>query len=259
MFGLLAAAGASVVSGVLGMEAADEAADATTAAARTAADVHRETFQTTRKDLAPYRGVGKPALQELMLLSGLGDRGRKSKRYGSLTDDFSFGLKDFAKDPGYEFRLGEGEKALTRAMSARGLGNSTPGLRALMRFNQDYASGEFDQAFGRAFTIDSANKAQKFNVLSYLAGTGQNAAAMTGQAGANMAAGVSGAAMAGGAGQANSIMAGHGALNNAVQGGIGNYMYQQRFDEMMKRMPVFGGSAPATMSAPSYGAPNQFD
>jgi hypothetical protein len=154
--------------------------------------------------------------------------------YGSLMKDFS--LADFARDPGYMFRLEEGEKALTRGAAARGLAKSSPGLRSLMRFNQDLASSEFAAAHGR---FEGA-KAGKFNLLSYLSGGGQNAAAMTGTAGTNAAAGAAQAIMAGGNAGAAGAIGSASAWNNAIQGGLGNYMYQQRFDQMMKRMPVFG-------------------
>lgn len=166
--------------------------------------------------------------------------------FGSLMRDFT--LADFAKDPGYEFRLGEGEKALARAAASRGLLKSTPGLKSLMRFNQDLASTEFGAAYGR----DAANKATKFNLLSHLSGIGQNAAAMTGQAGANMAAGGSQAIMAGGNAAAAGVLGSASAWNNAIQGGLGNYMYQKRWDDMMSRFPVF--SAPAyTSNTPNSG------
>jgi hypothetical protein len=71
-----------------------------------------------------------------------------------------------------------------------------------MRFNQDSASQEYGSAFGRAMGVDTYNRQNQFNMLSYLAGTGQNAAAMTGQAGVNTGAGMAGSILAGGQAQA---------------------------------------------------------
>ena len=153
------------------------------------------------------------------------DQTRAGGEFGSLTK--SFGMEDFVTDPGYEFRKSEGEKALTRGASARGLAKSTPGLRSLMSFNQDLASSEYGNAYSRF----EANKSQKFNVLSFLSGTGQNAAAMTGQAGVNTGAGISQAAIAGGVAAGNAAMGSASAWNNAIQGGLSNYMYQQRWKE----------------------------
>ena len=329
MFEMLAAAGgAAVISGLLGANASKKAAQIQGDSTRYAADVHRETYETTRRDLAPYRDAGKTALQRLMYLTGLdagegsgttgaGDgellfadntgaprvneqryasdpvyraawdkatkmhraqygqdftdasdtgviersltqfmaeersrlgiedpaavAGRDAKadpEFGSLMRDFT--LADFQKDPGYQFRVDEGERALTRGAAARGLAKSTPGLKALLRFNQDMGSQEYGAAYGRF----EAGKSQKFNLLSYLSGAGQNAAAMAGTAGTNAAAGMSQASIAGGNAAAGGVVGSASAWNNAIQGGLGNYMYQQRYDEMMKRFPVFGSGTP---------------
>lgn len=227
-----AVVGGSLISGVIGSEASEDAAHASSQAAAGSTAVQREMYNTTRGDLAPYRDAGAPALQRLMQLTGLsGDP--KSAGYGSLMKDFT--LKDFMADPGYQFRKAEGEKAIERGAMARGLNMSSATLKNLMRFNQGLASDEYGAAYGRF----EAGKSSKFNLLSYIAGTGQNAAAMTGQAGTNMAAGTSQALATGAAGTAAANMAGAAAINNSIQGGISNYMYQKRFDDMMSRFPVF--------------------
>lgn len=240
----LAIAGGSLASGLLGSNASKNAARAQGDAVKDTLQMEREHFDATRNDLAPYRDAGVPALQRLAFLTGTGgDPGQPG--HGSLTKNFS--LQDFAADPGYGFRQQQGEQSLNRAMTARGLSSSTTGLKSLMSFNQDLASQEYGAAFGR----DQANKSNQFNMLSYLAGTGQNASAMTGQIGANMTAGMSGSMLAGGAATAGGIMGSGSAINNSIQGGLGNYMYQKRFDDMMQRMPVF--SSPA--NSPSYKVP----
>jgi hypothetical protein len=179
-----------------------------------------------------------------------GDEAKNDPAYGSLTKPFEYSLSDFYKDPSYQFRRGEGEKAIERSMAARGLSSSTPGLQALMKYNQDYASTEYGADFGRALGVDTYNRQNKFNMLSYL-GTGQNAATMTGQAGVNTAAGMAGSIIAGGQAQAAGTVGSAGAINNSIQGGLGNYMYQQRFDQMMQRMPVFA-AANSPAGAPNY-------
>lgn len=85
---------------------------------------------------------------------------------GDLNRDFT--LADFTKDPGYQFRLDEGEKGINRAASARGGFDSGASLKALDRYDQDYASGEFSNAYNR-FNNDRTNR---FNRLSSLAGLG---------------------------------------------------------------------------------------
>jgi hypothetical protein len=89
--------------------------------------------------------------------------------FGDLNRDFT--LADFQKDPGYEFRLSEGEKGINRAAAARGGLVSGAALKDLDRYDQDYASGEFSNAYNR-FNND---RASRFNRLSTMAGLGTSA------------------------------------------------------------------------------------
>jgi hypothetical protein len=95
----------------------------------------------------------------------------------------AFTNEDFVKDPGYEFRQQEGNKALERSAAARGGLYSGAALKALDRYNQDYASNEFTNAFNR----DAANKARTFSFLSGSAGQGLQAAGAGVNAGQNAA------------------------------------------------------------------------
>lgn len=52
--------------------------------------------------------------------------------------------------PGYEFRRREGERAIQNAASAQGIGRTGGAMKDLMRYGQDYATGEYDKAYGRA-------------------------------------------------------------------------------------------------------------
>ena len=63
------------------------------------------------------------------------------------------GEQDFRTDPGYEFRLAEGEDALGRAGGLPGGGGRYSGatLRSLMEHGQGVASEEYDRVLGRHF------------------------------------------------------------------------------------------------------------
>lgn len=65
-------------------------------------------------------------------------------------------------DPGYQFRLDEGNKAINAAASARGNFNSGATLKALTRFGQDNASNGYQQAFQNQMSLAGlgANAAQ---------------------------------------------------------------------------------------------------
>lgn len=105
----------------------------------------------------------------------------------------AFDPSTVSMDPGFDFRLREGQKALERAAAAKGgaLGGNT--LRKVAQFGQDYASAEYDKAYGRAaaahqtdfvnkYNVFSANQANRFNRLATLANVGQIATNQLGQA-----------------------------------------------------------------------------
>ena len=75
---------------------------------------------------------------------------------------FSFGAGDYQADPGYAFRLSEGQKALERSAAARGGLISGGALKAATKYGQDMGSQEYGNAFNRALTqygtkVDTAN------------------------------------------------------------------------------------------------------
>lgn len=83
----------------------------------------------------------------------------------------AFTNEDFVQDPGYTFRLMEGEKGINRNLLARGGFDSGAALKELNRYTQDYASNEFGNAYNR----DAANKARTFGFLSDASGQGLSA------------------------------------------------------------------------------------
>lgn len=127
---------------------------------------------------------------------------------------------DFTATPGYEFRLGEGQKGLERSQIGRRL--SGRALKESMRYGQEYASGEFANQFSR---------------LSSLAGFGPS------MVGAGMPTGIPGTMEAAGRAQAQGSMNQYGAVNNAVQGGLSNYMTSQYMN--YNNAPIGGGSGVA--------------
>lgn len=152
----------TIKSDVSGQGATNRAIDAQTAAADQANATQKYMYDAQREDAAPWRAAGGVAL-------------------GQLASGDVFGGKGFEADPGYQFRMGEGMKALGAAASARGASNSGATLKALSRYNQDFASNEYNNAYGR-----------QYNRLSALAGFGQGANQQVSNAGTNYANAVSG-------------------------------------------------------------------
>lgn len=129
---------------------------------------------------------------------------------------------EFTADPGYQFRLGEGEKAINRAAAASGRFDSGRTLKDLLRYGQDFASNEYGQGWNRWNTLNNQN----VNRLANLAGLGQTALTQVGGAGQNYAD-------SSGSNLANAMLMGANARGNAWTG-VGNTlgkafgsMYQQ--------------------------------
>lgn len=89
-------------------------------------------------------------------------------------------------DPSYQFRLGEGQKALERSAAARGtlLGGGT--LKAITNYGQQAASQEYQSAYNRAmdaFKVNQTGRQQRMSSLADLARLGGTSAATAGQFG----------------------------------------------------------------------------
>lgn len=69
-------------------------------------------------------------------------------------------------DPGYAFRLQQGQNALQAAAAAHGSVLSGGTLKALDRYNQDYASGEYGNVFNRALSTAGFNENQYGNMFN---------------------------------------------------------------------------------------------
>jgi hypothetical protein len=131
----------------------------------------RQGTETARGYQQPYYQTGTAANNELGRLLGLDSSQSASSGYGGLAKPF--GMDDYQADPGYAFRMAEGQKALDRASASRGKYFSGEAIKGLTRYNQDAASQEYQNAYNRY------NQNQQ-NLYSRLAGT-----ASTGQAAGN--------------------------------------------------------------------------
>jgi hypothetical protein len=204
-------AGAVIGSSLIGGSAAKSAASTQSAAADRAAELQAEQFRQTREDQAPYRTAGYNALAEMQ------------RTAGNVPGAFSFTNQAMYQDPGYAFRLSEGQKALDRQAAARGGLISGGALKAAQRFGQDLGSQEYQSAYNRALTgygTDVARENQLYNRQAAMAGIGQTATNLVGQAGQNYATSAGNLMTGAGAAQA----AGQVGMANAVTGGLGTYL-----------------------------------
>ncbi len=203
---MAASVGASALGGMMGSSSAKKAARQQAAAMREATALQSRMYDTTRNDLSGYRDIGGSALGEM-------------NRVGLPEMTRSFTASDFVKDPGYDFRMQEGQKALERSAAARGGLMGGAAGKALSRYGQDYASNEYQNAYNRF----GQDRDQRFNKLSSLANMGQSAAAQTSQAGQNYANQAGDAIMSNGNAQGAASIASGNAWTNAINQGIGAY------------------------------------
>jgi hypothetical protein len=103
--------------------------------------------------------------------------------FGSFTKPFD--VEEFYKqqDPGYAFRLQQGQQAVQNRNSAGSGALSGAAYKDLIDYNQNEASTEYGHAFDRYQT----SQGNIFNRLSSLAQLGQNAAAGVGAQGTQLA------------------------------------------------------------------------
>jgi hypothetical protein len=215
-----AIAASTVASTAVGSRAASKAASAQQKSAEQAADVQREIFQKQTELQEPFRQAGISSQNELMRLLGIGGDAAAAD-YGMLTRQFR--PEDLQMDPGYAFRLSEGQKALERSAAARGGLLSGSMLKGAQRFGQELGSQEYMNAFNRA----QAQLGNRLGALGSLYGAGQTATQqVAGQAG-QMGTNVGNLMMSGGQARASGYLGQANALNQAIGQGAGLYgMYR---------------------------------
>ena len=229
---VVAIAASSIGSAAIGSRSASKAAKAQQQAADQAAQVQREIFQKQTELQEPFRQAGITSQNELMRLLGIGGDAA-APDYGMLTRQF--GEREMQMDPGYGFRLREGEKALERMQAARGNLLSGGAIKAGQRFGQDLASQEYMNAFNRA----QAQLGTRLGALGSLYGAGQAAAQqVAGQAG-QMGVNVGNLMTQGGQARASGYLGQANALNQALQQGAGLYgMYQGGYFNPQNQMSM---------------------
>jgi hypothetical protein len=95
----------------------------------------------------PYMSLGEQAIGQLPELQQMALGYRPSAEF---TQQQQFRAPSMADDPGYQFRLAEGEKAINRAAAARGGFGGSGTIRDLARYSSDLASQEYGNAYNRA-------------------------------------------------------------------------------------------------------------
>jgi hypothetical protein len=208
--GMAIMGGALLGGAILSSQASKGAAQTQADAANNATAANNAALQQQAEMNAPWRTAGTTAVNQLSAMTQPG--GELTKNFTSA--DFAAGV-----DPGYAFRISEGNKALNAAAAARGGLISGNALKAATNYGQAAGSQEYSNAFNRY----QVNRANLLDPLKFLSGQGQASAAnQASNIGANTAANAAlttGAANASAAGQVGAANA----YSNAIGQGIGAY------------------------------------
>ena len=155
--------------------------------------------------------------------SAYANQGDVPDNFGALMENFS--LDKFQADPGYQFRLDEGKKALERSASARGQYYDPSTVKALTDYNSNMA----DQTFGDAYNRYNNDQNSIFNRLAAVSGIGQTANGQLVQQGQNYA------------NQAGNI---YGQMGNAITAAnTANASQPSMFDSLLGAGVQLGGAA----------------
>ena len=187
------AAVGTVVAANENRRSAKDAANKQITAANSANELEKYMYEQNRDDMQPYREAGYNALEQM-----------QSGNAAQIAQS----------DPGYQFRLSEGMKAMNANASATGNRLGGAQAKALSQYAQDYASNEYGNAWNR---------------LSSLAGIGNSATTNTANMGQNYSNSVSNNYMNAANASAASQIAATNATNNAINSGTTLYtMYRTK-------------------------------
>lgn len=188
-------------------------------------------FQASLDTQKPWLEAGGRGLSQL-------ESGINSGEFETPVGQFQDLQFDFEADPGYQFRMQQGNKAVQASAAARGgLFSGKTGMD-LQDYSQGLASQEYGNAYGRfqdqrnfnygkfgdTFNRERAVKTDKYNRLASLAGVGQMTASNVAQQQMEQGGNLGNLAMARGNIGAQRSQAGYqGAMNlfnTGLQGGV---------------------------------------
>lgn len=157
-WGAALAAGGAIIGSEISSNGAQDAAQTQANATQAGIAENQRQFDLTRSDYAPYRAAGTNALGQIQT---------------ALNTPTT--AADVMSDPGYQFGLDQGTKALNQKIAAGGGRISGAALKAASRFGTDYASTGYGAAYQRG--------QDRLNRLAALANIGQTATAGSAAAG----------------------------------------------------------------------------
>jgi hypothetical protein len=218
MFQFLIPAAAALIGGSMQARAAKSAAQTSAEATDRATELQRQQYEQNIARQQPFLQGGTEDYNRLRALMSGGP---------GAAQNF------LQMDPGYQFRLSEGMKALDRQAAARGGLISGGALKAAQRYGQDLGSQEFGAAYNRLAGLADVGP----RAAGVMSGLGQNFA---GQYGQNLMAGGQAAAQ-GMLGAGSARASGYIGGANALTGALGQYLNYTQNQNLMNRLLPGGG------------------
>lgn len=226
MAGVAAAIGGAAILGYIGSQ---QAAETQANAQNRAIGAQQDMFQQQMRNEAPYLQAGVNALGQIQ---------QNLPNWNAAPT----AAQILAQDPGYQFRLQQGQQAIQQSAAASGSGVGASQLAALGNYTQNAASSEYQNAFNR-YQQQIQNS---YNRLASVAGLGQTGV-QTVASGAQNAANNIGAAQVG-IGQAQA--AGQLGQINALTGAAGQYINYQQGLGLQQSIQGLGGGT-TQLNAPN--------
>jgi hypothetical protein len=260
-WGVLGAVGAGVGAGA-SLSAAGTQADAAKSAAQLQADeaqkaldFQKQEFSTQQQNIAPFLQAGQGAVTHLSDMLNNGGFAPWTEQFNAPT------AATEQNDPGYQFRLQQGQQTLENSAAARGGLLSGGTGKDLQAFGQNYASNEYANVYNRAlqqyqqnYNIYQQNQANQFNRYGTLAGVGQTAAGQLGQTGQAAAQNVGNISLTTGAQQGQDIQnaaaaraSGYVGASNSLSGGVNNVSQLMLLSQLLNKGGGGGTGLPTNM------------
>jgi hypothetical protein len=222
-------------------------------AADKATDAQTSMYNQTVANEAPYRNLGSQAGGRLGDLLGTSSN-TGAAGYGSLTKPFT--AQDYLsnQDPGYQFQLDQGTKALQNSQAANGGVLSGAALKDLIGYNQGMAATGYQNAWNR-WNTQQNNTVSRLGSLAQL---GQSAASNQASGASTFAGGIANTIT----GAGNAAASGTVGATNAVNSGLGYYYLSQNSGNPYSSQGLTGNNStgytttvPGSMGPPEPSGP----
>jgi hypothetical protein len=200
----------SLVSGVVGSNAAKDAANVQAQSAANALAFQKQVYDQNQSNLNPFITAGQGATSTLSRLTG----------GGATPADYS----SFFNSPDYQFALQQGNRGVTNYENAQGMGLSGGALKDVAQFNQGLATQQYGNYFSR---------------LMGLATLGGNAAGSLAGNNASMSSSIGNTIQGQGQAQASGIVGSANAITGGINSGISNSLIAA---SLGKNPSAYGGN-----------------